>query len=85
MLAAARRKLYELELAASAAAHAGNQRQRDLFRDGVVADGARNSLVAPPDLLRERLANVAPDTLAPRDALDLLYELKSLADSGEDG
>jgi DNA mismatch repair protein MutS len=37
---------------------------------------------APPpraDRLRDRLADVAPDTLSPREALDLIYELKALA------
>jgi uncharacterized protein (TIGR00255 family) len=29
--------------------------------------------------LRDRLADVAPDTLSPREALDLIYELKALA------
>ena len=80
VLARARRKLAELE---TAAAHAGDSRQGDLFRDGTANDGAaRSSLVPAPDLLRERLANVEPDTLTPRDALALLYELKSLADAG---
>ncbi|PZU51305.1 MAG: DNA mismatch repair protein MutS [Sphingomonas sp.] len=38
--------------------------------------------VAPPpaDGLRARLADIQPDSLTPRAALDLLYELKSLAD-----
>jgi DNA mismatch repair protein MutS len=33
----------------------------------------------PPDPLREALAAIDPDSLAPRDALELLYRLKSLA------
>lgn len=33
----------------------------------------------PADLLRARLAAVTPDSLSPRAALDLLYELKALA------
>jgi len=33
----------------------------------------------PPDPLRERLARVHPDSLSPREALDLVYELKALA------
>jgi DNA mismatch repair protein MutS len=85
VLTAARRKLQELEESASAAARAGDGRQGDLFRDGAAAALApQTSLLPPPDLLRERLANVEPDTLAPRDALALLYELKSLADAGDE-
>jgi DNA mismatch repair protein MutS len=34
----------------------------------------------PADMLRARLAGIHPDSLTPRAALDLLYELKSLAD-----
>ena len=33
----------------------------------------------PSDRLRERLAAVSPDTLTPREALDVVYELKGLA------
>ncbi len=33
-----------------------------------------------PDTLRDTLANIHPDTLTPREALDLLYQLKALAD-----
>jgi len=33
----------------------------------------------PSDGLRERLAAISPDALSPREALDLLYELKGLA------
>jgi DNA mismatch repair protein MutS len=33
-----------------------------------------------PDALRARLAQILPDSLTPRAALDLLYELKGLAD-----
>ncbi|MGH8161147.1 MAG: MutS-related protein, partial [Gammaproteobacteria bacterium] len=33
---------------------------------------------AEPDRLRERLAELYPDTLTPRDALEILYELKKL-------
>ena len=35
----------------------------------------------PPDRLRERLRQIEPDQLTPRAALELLYELQSLADS----
>jgi DNA mismatch repair protein MutS len=38
---------------------------------------------APPsDALREALAEIQPDTLTPRDALELLYRLKTLAGDG---
>jgi len=36
---------------------------------------------APRDRLRERLQQIEPDQLTPRAALELLYELRSLADS----
>ena len=37
---------------------------------------------APPedDRLRDRLGEINPDMLAPRDALELLYELRELLD-----
>jgi DNA mismatch repair protein MutS len=38
---------------------------------------------APPDRLRERLRQVEPDQLTPRAALDLLYELQSMADAAQ--
>jgi len=34
----------------------------------------------PPDLLRERLQRIDPDQLTPRAALEMLYELRSLAE-----
>ncbi|MEO0387055.1 MAG: hypothetical protein AAF281_05925 [Pseudomonadota bacterium] len=45
----------------------------------------RAAPVAPPPApaetpLRDRLVSVAPDALSPREALDLVYELKALAD-----
>jgi DNA mismatch repair protein MutS len=33
---------------------------------------------AAPDALREALAKINPDTLSPREALELLYRLKKL-------
>jgi len=60
---------------------------------GDIARGARDALadlplfsaapVPPPpkDALRTRLAEIHPDTLSPRAALDLLYELKELGRS----
>jgi DNA mismatch repair protein MutS len=39
----------------------------------------RKTVERKPDPLRERIDQLTPDTLSPRAALDLLYELKSLA------
>jgi DNA mismatch repair protein MutS len=33
--------------------------------------------------VERRLAEVLPDTLSPREALDLVYELKALADGAD--
>jgi len=41
--------------------------------------------VAPADPLREALAGIAPDALSPREALDLIYELKRLAEEAAAG
>lgn len=35
-----------------------------------------------PDHLRERMAELSPDTISPREALELIYELKRLASEG---
>lgn len=35
-----------------------------------------------PDLLRDRVQTLTPDTLSPREALDLIYELKALSEQG---
>jgi DNA mismatch repair protein MutS len=72
VLEQARHHLAELE----------QQQRRDspqlaLFDQGepaIPASGANS----PPDLLRERLDQINPDSLSPREALDLLYELKGL-------
>ena len=37
------------------------------------------------DALRDALATLDPDQLAPREALDWLYRLKALADDGASG
>jgi DNA mismatch repair protein MutS len=47
--------------------------QGDLF----AAPPASEPGVTP---LEERLAEVSPDSLSPREALDILYELKTLMD-----
>jgi len=62
---------------------AGVQPQLDLFASGEAAVGATEveAAVEPPaDGLREKLAATDIDALSPREALSLLYELKSLAD-----
>ncbi|WP_448579226.1 MutS-related protein, partial [Thermaurantiacus sp.] len=46
------------------------------------AGPAASPPVPAPDPLRARLGSIAPDELSPRAALDLLYELKGLADEG---
>ena len=38
------------------------------------------SVSPPDDPLRDRLRQVNPDMMAPRDALELLYELRELLD-----
>jgi DNA mismatch repair protein MutS len=85
VLAAARRKLVELEETARVDAVQG-----DLFRAATPPGAPTADLFAPeepdtaaPDLLRERLGAVQPDELTPRDALALLYELKTLASQEE--
>ena len=69
VIAAARRKLVMLENMQVSQAGQG-----DLFSPPLPPEP-----VASP--LEERLAAVSPDSLSPREALDLLYELKGLADS----
>ena len=69
-----------------------------LEKEGSGQQGARAALDALPlfaatpaavaapqsDALREKLAEILPDSLTPRAALDLLYELKALASQAED-
>jgi DNA mismatch repair protein MutS len=38
-----------------------------------------SSAAIEPDLLRQLLDDIDPDTLSPREALELLYKLKSAA------
>ena len=77
VIGAARDKLAELE---SGALQIGvSPSQSDLFaapsRAGTTPEGSR----AAADPLREALDEVDPDTLTPRDALDLVYRLSSLS------
>ncbi len=58
-------------------------RARDALADLPLFATAPAATAAPPasaDPVRARLADIHPDTLTPRAALDLLYELKGLAD-----
>ncbi|MCW5626627.1 MAG: DNA mismatch repair protein MutS, partial [Burkholderiales bacterium] len=70
VIRAARRKLADLESAASP--------QADLFSGAPVAP----TVAQPePHPLVERLLRVDPDQLSPREALDLLYELRKLTET----
>lgn len=69
VIAAARRKLAELELAA-----APNQPQADLFHNPCVEP----ALPAPGQSAVDLLETVDPDALTPKAALDILYALKAL-------
>ena len=71
VIRAARRQLHEFEQRASI-----NPLQPDLFATAL-ADDAEASETAPPPAI-ERLRSIDPDRLTPREALDVLYELKSL-------
>ena len=68
VIAAARRKLVMLENMQVSQAGQG-----DLFAPPAPAEPTASPL-------EDRLAEIAPDSLSPREALDLLYELKGLAD-----
>jgi len=68
---AARRKLVMLENMQVNPAGQG-----DLFAPAPAAPAPETA----PSPLEERLAALSPDSLSPREALDLLYELKTLAD-----
>ena len=72
VIALARRRLQELEQAAQR--HAQNEsNQLSLFQPPAPTSPAR-------DPVRERLADIDPDQLSPRQALDALYELLALRD-----
>jgi DNA mismatch repair protein MutS len=73
----ARKRLHELE---QAPVHAGPQ--IDLFADGI-GPSSRTSeeeleTVLPP--VEARLASIDPNDLSPREALQILFDLKALAD-----
>ena len=71
VLASARARLAQLESGHGPA----NPRQGSLFP----AFGEAPPAATPPDPVRERLADVEPEDLTPRMALDLLFELKGIA------
>jgi DNA mismatch repair protein MutS len=71
VIAAARRYLATLEAQRDAVSSPSPQ--------GSLPFGAP-PLPPPPDALRERLGSVEPDTLSPREAHALLYELRGLLD-----
>ena len=74
MIAAAKRKLELLERehgAHPAAQPSGAPQQPDLF-----------AVAAAPSPALLRLDEIDPDQLTPRQALDLLYELKGLSEIG---
>jgi DNA mismatch repair protein MutS len=71
VIRAAKKRLAELEQAGAA-----RDSQGDLFNP---APPAGEPLPEPPSPALEVLRGINPDELAPRDALDLLYRLKKLA------
>lgn len=68
VVAAAKRKLAELEAAPAIASSQTSPLQPDLFA------------AAEPHVALERLRELDPDQLTPREALDILYELKGLSE-----
>jgi DNA mismatch repair protein MutS len=71
----ARKRLRELEQAAQQHAQAESN-QLSLFQQPSEQEQPHGS-----DPLRERLADLDPDQLTPREALDALYELHALRDA----
>jgi len=63
---------------------AGARPQMDLFAQPMAASASADTgdAAATPDPLRERLTQLDLDALSPREALALLYELRTLADEG---
>ncbi|HUG73502.1 MAG TPA: DNA mismatch repair protein MutS [Steroidobacteraceae bacterium] len=76
VIAAARRYLAQLEAQRDAQVGAAPSPQAALPFELQVSGTARPD--PTPDSLRERLARIEPDALSPREAHDLLYELKGL-------
>ncbi len=67
----ARTLLASLEAESNTRSAASDHRQMPLF------EGARRE-DPPPDRLRELVDSVDPDTMSPREALEILYKLKAL-------
>jgi DNA mismatch repair protein MutS len=67
----ARTLLASLEAESNARAAASDQRQISLFEGSPRED-------PPPDRLRELVDSVDPDSMSPREALEILYKLKAL-------
>ena len=63
--------LASLEAESNARAAASDHRQMPLFEGAPGED-------PPPDRLRELVDSVDPDTMSPREALEILYKLKGL-------
>ena len=80
VLDAARRKLAELETATLSQAPQG-----DLFRNGSGVTTAAAEPEIDPHLqaLQARLRALRPDELTPREALDMLYQLRQLIDDAD--
>ena len=73
----ARRRLTDLE---TRHAHTGTSAQMDLFHDlGTDADGAAHKTNSTKEAIAQRLDELDPDSMSPRDALAALYELKETA------
>src|SRR3984957_15320393 len=89
IIAQARRYMAQLEAGSLATARAASAAQAELPlfatplpAPAACAPAAAPQLPAPPaphDELRARIAAIEPDTLTPRRALELLYELRQLA------
>ena len=65
-----------LRMLEDAALDRGNQ--NDLFSQGLTESTSQPGAEATTDALRDTLAQLNPDELSPREALDLLYHLKKL-------
>jgi DNA mismatch repair protein MutS len=83
VIAQARHYMAQLEAGSLATASAASAAQAELplFATPLPAPAPSARAAAPPphDELRARIAAIEPDTLTPRRALELLYELRQLA------
>lgn len=76
VVAAARRKLVQLELSQVAQQHEHNSQQGDMFVQANVLDEVQATQASSAAL--DRLELLEPDELTPKQALEALYQLKSL-------